>query len=60
MASFKNSLSLKKAELVFEDNKITVVEAHKDGDIVNDLVELLKRFEGCQNLTISVSTEKEI
>lgn len=60
MASFKNSLSLKKAELIFEDDGITVVEMHKDGDITNNLVELLKRFEGCQNLTISVSTEKEI
>lgn len=60
MASFKNSLSLKKAELVFEDDGITVIETHKDGDITNDLVELLRRFEGCQNLTISVSVEKEI
>lgn len=60
MASFKNSLSLKKAELVFEDNGITVIEAHKDGDITNDLTTLLKRFEGCTNLTISVSTEREI
>lgn len=60
MASFKNSLSLKKAELVFEDNGVTVVESLKDGDETNDLIELLRRFEGCTNLTISVSVEKEL
>ena len=32
----------------------------KDEDKEYDLIELLKDFEGCQNLNISISTEKEI
>ena len=60
MAKRKRSLNLSKTELVFEDDKVIVIEHLKDEDKEYDLIELLKDFEGCQNLSISISTEKEI
>lgn len=60
MAKRKRSLNLSKTELIFEDDKVIAIEHLKDEDKTYDLVDLLREFEGCQNLTISVSTEKEI
>ena len=51
---------MSKTELIFEDGKVIAIEHLKDEDKTYDLVDLLRDFEGCQNLTISVSTEKEI
>lgn len=61
MAKTKRSLSLSKAEFSFDTEEGTVVIEHlKDEDKLHVLDDLLRRFEGCQNLTISISTEKEI
>lgn len=60
MAKRKRSLNLSKTELVFEDDKVIAIEHLKDDIKEYDLIELLKDFEGCQNLNISISTEKEI
>ena len=60
MAKRKISLNLSKTELVFEDDKVIAIEHLKNDIKEYDLIELLKDFEGCQNLNISISTEKEI
>ena len=60
MAKRKRSLNLSKTELIFEDDKVIAIEHLKDEDKEYDLIELLKDFEGCQNLSIPISTEKEI
>ena len=60
MAKRKRSLNLSKTELVFEDDKVIAIEHLKNDIKEYDLIELLKDFEGCQNLVINISTEKEI
>lgn len=60
MAKKKRTLALSKAELVFDEDGIKVIEHLKEEDKPHVLEDLLRDFEGCQNLTISVSTEKEI
>ena len=60
MAKRKRSLGFSKAELVFEEDQVLVIEHLKDEDKEHNLIELLKDFEGCQNLSITVSTEREI
>lgn len=60
MAKKKRTLALSKTELVFEEDRVIAIEHLKDDDREHDLVELLRDFEGCTNLTISVSTESEI
>lgn len=57
MPTMKRNLSFKKAELVFEEGKVMVVEELKDEVIESDLIEKLKMFEGCKGLTISFSME---
>lgn len=59
MAKKKKTVSLKNAEILFGD-EIQVVERLKDEEITNDLETILREFEGCANLTISISTEAEI
>lgn len=60
MAKRKRSLNLSKTELIFEDDKVIAIEHLKNDIKEYDLIELLKDFEGCQNLVINISTEKEI
>lgn len=60
MAKKKRSLNLSKTELIFDGEQVIAIEHLKDEDKTYNLVELLKEFEGCTNLTISISTEKEI
>lgn len=60
MAKKKRTLALSKTELVFEDNGVIAIEHLKDDDKEHNLIDLLRDFEGCTNLTISVSTESEI
>lgn len=60
MAKKKRTLALSKTELIFEENRVVAIEHLKDEDKEHDLIELLRDFAGCTNLTISVSTEKEI
>lgn len=59
MAKKKKTVSLKNAEILFGD-EIQVIERLKDEELVNDLETILREFEGCANLTISISTETEI
>ena len=54
MAKRKRSLNLSKTELVFEDDKVIAIEHLKDDIKEYDIIELLKDFEGCQNLNISI------
>lgn len=60
MAKKKRTLALTKAELVFDVDGIKVIEHLKEESKEYFLENLLKDFEGCQNLVINISTEKEI
>lgn len=59
MAKKKRTLALTKAELVFDIEGIKVIE-HLKEDREHVLEDLLRDFDGCQNLSITVSTEREI
>ena len=59
MAKKKRTLALTKAELVFDIEGIKVIELLKE-DREQVLEDLLRDFDGCQNLSITVSTEREI
>lgn len=57
MPVMKKNLQFKKAELVFEEDKVIVIEELKDDVIETNLVEKLKMFEGQKGLSISISLE---
>ena len=57
MPVMKKNLQFKKAELVFEDDKVVVIEELKDDVCETDLIEKLKMFEGQKVLSISISLE---
>ncbi|HJG95593.1 MAG TPA: hypothetical protein K8V90_00645 [Romboutsia timonensis] len=57
MPIMKKNLQFKKAELVFEDDRVIVLEELKDDTVETDLVEKLRMFEGQKGLSISVSLE---
>ena len=57
MATLRKALNFKKAELVFEDDKVVVIEELKDDVIETDLIEKLRMFEGQKGLSISISLE---
>ena len=59
MTRKKKTVSLKSAEILFGE-EIQVIERLKDEEIMNNLETILREFEGCANVTISVSTEAEI
>ena len=58
MPIMKKNLQFKKAELVFEDDKVIVIEDLKDDVVETDLIEMLKMFKGQKGLSISVSLEE--
>ena len=53
----KKNLQFKKAELIFEEDKVVVIEELKDDVIETDLIEKLRMFEGQKGLSISISLE---
>lgn len=57
MPVMKKNLQFKKAELVFEDDKVIVIEELKDDVVSTNLFEMLKMFEGQKGLSISFSLE---
>ena len=57
MATLRKALNFKKAELVFEKDKVIVIEELKDDVLETNLVEKLKMFEGQKGLSISISLE---
>ena len=57
MPVMKKNLQFKKAELVFEDDRVVVIEELKDDVIETDLIEKLRMFEGQKGLSISISLE---
>lgn len=57
MPVMKKNLQFKKAELVFGNDKVVVIEELKDDVIETDLIEKLKMFEGQKGLSISISLE---
>lgn len=57
MPVMKKNLQFKKAELVFEEDKVVVIEELKDDVLETNLVEKLKMFEGQKGLSISISLE---
>lgn len=60
MAKRKRSVNVSKAEFLFEEDGVKVIEHLRESDREYELLDLIKDFEGCTNLTISISTEKEI
>ncbi len=61
MAKKTMSTKLTKAELVFNaDGTISVVEHLKEDTMVHELEDILRDYEGRTNLSISISTEREI
>lgn len=58
MPIMKKNLQFKKAELVFEDDKVIVIEDLKDDVVETDLIDMLKMFKGQKGLSISVSLEE--
>lgn len=59
MAKKKKSISLRNAEILFGD-EIEILERLKEEEITTNLEAILREFEGCTNITISISTESEI
>lgn len=59
MAKKKKSISLRNAEILFGD-EIEILERLKEEEITTNLETILREFEGCTNITISISTESEI
>ena len=57
MATLRKALNFKKAELVFEEDKVIVIEELKDDVIETDLIEKLRMLEGQKGLSISISLE---
>ena len=57
MPVMKKNLQFKKAELIFEDDKVIVIEELKDDVVETDLIEKLRMFEGQKGLSISISLE---
>lgn len=57
MPVMKKNLQFKKAELVFEDDRIMVIEETKEDIIETDLFEKLRMFEGQKGLSISIALE---
>ena len=61
MAKKTMATKLTRAEIFFEENgDILVVEHLKDEDREHYLNDILKDYEGKSNLSISISTEREI
>ena len=57
MPVMKKNLQFKKAELIFEDDKVIVIEELKDDVVETNLIEKLRMFEGQKGLSISISLE---
>ena len=57
MPVMKKNLQFKKAELIFEDDKVMVIEELKDDVVETNLIEKLRMFEGQKGLSISISLE---
>ena len=57
MPVMKKNLQFKKAELIFEEDKVIAIEELKDDVIETNLIEKLKMFEGQKGLSISISLE---
>ena len=57
MPVMKKNLQFKKAELIFEDDKVIVIEELKDYVTETHLFEKLRMFEGQTGLSISISLE---
>ena len=57
MPIMKKNLQFKKAELIFEDDRVIVIEELKDDVTETNLFEKLKIFEGQKGLSISISLE---
>ena len=57
MATLRKALNFKKAELVFEEDKVIVIEELKDDVLETNLVEKIKMLEGQKGLSISISLE---
>ncbi|WP_270504456.1 hypothetical protein [Paraclostridium sordellii] len=56
----KLDINLKQCELMFEDNKVIVIEHTKDEDLQFDLIEdIFKKFKG-QTFNITLSTSKDL
>lgn len=59
MAKKKKTISMRNAEILFGD-EIQVIERLKDEEVTTDLETVLREFEGCANITITIATESEI
>ena len=57
MPVMKKNLQFKKAELIFEEDKVIVIEELKDDVIETNLIEKIRMFEGQKGLSISISLE---
>lgn len=55
------STSLKNCQLLFEEDKVIVIESTKDEDEEFDLVEdVLKKYEGISGISIKIGFDKEV
>lgn len=55
------STSLKNCQLLFEEDKVIVIESIKDEDKEFDLVEdVLKKYEGISGISIKIGFDKEV
>ncbi|MGL5649984.1 MAG: YonK family protein [Clostridium sp.] len=60
MAKKKKTISMKNAEVLFGDEGIKILERLKEEEIETDLETVLREFEGCANISITIATESEI
>ena len=59
MAKKKVSVALKSAEIEFGE-EIVIIEHLKEDDARTNLEDILRQFEGCTNLSISISIIENI
>lgn len=60
MAKMSTSTKITKAELIFEEDGIKIIEHQKESDVEYSLEEILRVYEGKANLNISISTDREL
>lgn len=54
----KIDISLKNAELIFDEDEIKIIEHLKDADLEFKLEDILRKFEGQQfNMTLSTTND---
>lgn len=61
MAKFSTSTKFSKAQITFEeDGRVLITEYLKDDTKTYDLLEVLRGFDGVENINLSISKDAEL